>query len=251
MKNNTPHSLQPLAIMGYGQMGKEIEALAGSFPFELVAVLDHGFEKASLDWVKRKPVVIEFSEPEAAPNNIRFCMDHGLPMVVGTTGWNDREEELKSYCQKENGALLKGSNFSPGVNLFFALNAWMARRMNQLSDYRATLHEIHHTRKKDAPSGTAISLAQGLIKEHAQYQDWKLREDMPSDLDGILPVTYERSDEVPGIHQIQWHSADDLLQIKHEAYGRKGFARGALMGAMWIVQHKGWHDVSEMYAFGA
>jgi 4-hydroxy-tetrahydrodipicolinate reductase len=247
--NNTPHSLQPLAIMGYGKMGKEIEALAGSLPFELVAVLDRGFQEKSLDWVGKKPVVIEFSEPESAPENIRFCLEQGLPTVVGTTGWYAHEEELKAYCNKMNGALLKGSNFSPGVNLFFALNAWLANRMNQLSGYRAALHEVHHTRKKDAPSGTAISLAQGLIKEHSGYQDWKLGKDSYSDLEGLLPVTYDRSDDVPGIHQIQWSSEDDMLQIKHEAYGRKGFARGALMGALWIAQRKGWHDVSEMYAF--
>lgn len=221
-----------IALVGYGKMGKIIGEIAESRGHEVVAKLN---ESPTLENLNNPDVVIEFSNPEVAFNNIKICLENKIPVVCGTTGWLDQKPEIEKIATENETAFLYGSNFSLGVNLFFALNEKLADLMKNFSEYKVQLEEIHHTHKKDAPSGTAISLAEGIIKNDNRFDAWKLDETKGNEL-GIFAI---REDEVPGTHSIFYRSEVDEIEIKHTAFNRNGFALGAVIAAEWIQGKKG------------
>ena len=216
-----------IALVGYGKMGKIIDEIATQRNHEIVATLN---ESPNSENLNNADVVIEFSNPEVAFNNIKTCLENKIPVICGTTGWLDQKPEIEKIAAENNTAFLYGSNFSLGVNLFFALNEKLADLMKNFPDYNIQLEEIHHIHKKDAPSGTAISLAEGIIKNNQRFEGWKLDETKEKEL-GILAI---REDEVPGTHSVFYKSSVDEIEIKHTAYSRNGFALGAVIAAEWI-----------------
>lgn len=220
-----------IALVGYGKMGKIIDEISQNRRHEVVARLKETPTKESLN---DADVVIEFSNPEAAFENIKVCLENKIPVICGTTGWLDKKTEIERIAVEQNSAFLYGSNFSLGVNLFFALNEKLAKLMNNVDEYQCQLEEIHHIHKKDAPSGTAISIAEGII-ENSKYEAWKLGETKDKEL-GIFAI---RGDEVPGTHSVFYRSEVDEIEIKHTAFNRNGFALGAVIAAEWIVGKQG------------
>ena len=220
-----------IALVGYGKMGKIIDEISQNRRHEVVARLKETPTKESLN---DADVVIEFSNPEAAFENIKVCLENKIPVICGTTGWLDKKPEIERIAVEQNSAFLYGSNFSLGVNLFFALNEKLAKLMNNVDEYQCQLEEIHHIHKKDAPSGTAISIAEGII-ENSKYEAWKLGETKGKEL-GIFAI---REDEVPGTHSVFYRSEVDEIEIKHTAFNRNGFALGAVIAAEWIVGKQG------------
>ena len=216
-----------IALLGYGKMGKIIDEIATQRNHEIVARLN---ESPNSENLNNADVVIEFSNPEVAFNNIKTCLENNIPVICGTTGWLDQKSEIEKIAAENNTAFLYGSNFSLGVNLFFALNEKLADLMKNFPEYNVQLEEIHHTHKKDAPSGTAISLAEGIIKNDQRFEGWKLEETKEKEL-GIFAI---REDEVPGTHSVFYKSSVDEIEIKHTAYSRNGFALGAVIAAEWI-----------------
>ena len=208
-------------------MGKIIDEIATQRNHEIVARLNESPTSGNLN---NADVVIEFSNPEVAFNNIKTCLENNIPVICGTTGWLDQKPEIEKIAAENNTAFLYGSNFSLGVNLFFALNEKLANLMKNFPEYNVQLEEIHHTHKKDAPSGTAISLAEGIIKNDQRFEGWKLEETKEKEL-GIFAI---REDEVPGTHSVFYKSSVDEIEIKHTAYSRNGFALGAVIAAEWI-----------------
>ena len=221
-----------IALVGYGKMGHIIDEIATKKGHEVVARLN---ETPTLENLNNPDVVIEFSNPEVAFNNIKVCLENKIPVICGTTGWLDRKAEIEEIAVENNSAFLYGSNFSLGVNLFFALNEKLANLMKDFSEYNIQLEEIHHTHKKDAPSGTAISLAEGIIKNNERFDAWKLDETLNKEL-GIFAI---RQDEVPGTHSVYYKSEVDEIEIKHTAFNRNGFAVGAITAAEWIIGKSG------------
>lgn len=221
-----------IALVGYGKMGKIIDEIAVQRGHQIVAKLN---EKPNFENLNDPDVVIEFSQPEVAFENIKFCLEQKIPVICGTTGWLTKKKQIEEIAASNNTAFLYGSNFSLGVNLFFALNEKLATLMKNFPEYNVQLEEIHHTQKKDAPSGTAISIAEGIIKHDARFDAWKLDETKAKEL-GIFAI---REDEVPGTHSVFYKSEVDEIEIKHTAFNRNGFALGAVVAAEWIVGKKG------------
>ncbi len=221
-----------IALVGYGKMGKIIGEIAQKKGHEIVAKLN---ETPTSENLNNPDVVIEFSNPEACFGNIKTCLELGIPVVCGTTGWLQRKSEVEKIALENNTAFLYGSNFSLGVNLFFALNEKLASLMKNFPEFDVQLEEIHHTQKLDAPSGTAISLAEGIIKNDARFDAWKLEETSGNQL-GIFAL---RENEVPGTHRVSYKSEVDEIEIKHTAFNRNGFALGAVIAAEWIQGKSG------------
>ena len=216
-----------IALVGYGKMGKIIHQIALKRGHDVVATLD---ETPTLEKLNNPDVVIEFSSPESAFGNIKFCLENKIPVVAGTTGWLEKKPEIEKIALENETGFLYGSNFSLGVNLFFALNEKLAEMMSPFqNDYSCQLEEIHHIHKLDAPSGTAISIAEGIFK-HSDFKSWKLDETQGSEL-GITAI---REGEVPGTHSVFYRSEVDEIEIKHTAFNRNGFAVGAVIAAEWL-----------------
>lgn len=221
-----------IALVGYGKMGHIIDDIATKKGHEIVAKLN---ETPTFENLNNPDVVIEFSNPEVAFNNIKVCLENNIPVVCGTTGWLDSKPQIEEIALQNNTGFLYGSNFSLGVNLFFALNEKLANLMKDFPEYNVQLEEIHHTHKKDAPSGTAISIAEGIIKNDSRFDAWKLDETQNKEL-GIFAI---REDEVPGTHSVYYKSEVDEIEIKHTAFNRNGFAVGAVIAAEWIIGKTG------------
>lgn len=221
-----------IALVGYGRMGKIIDEIALKRGHEVVARLK---ETPTAENLNNPDVVIEFSLPEVAFDNIKACLENKIPVICGTTGWLERKDEVEKLAVENGTAFLYGSNFSLGVNLFFALNEKLADLMKNVDEYSCQLEEIHHIHKLDAPSGTAISLAEGIIKNNTKFDAWKLEETQEKQL-GIFAI---REDEGPGTHSVYYRSEVDEIEIKHKAYNRNGFALGAVVAAEWIKDKKG------------
>jgi 4-hydroxy-tetrahydrodipicolinate reductase len=220
-----------IALLGYGRMGKEIEKIAISRGHEIVIKKDvHDI----ID-IKLADVAIDFSVPTSAFNNISNCIKNKVPVISGTTGWLEKYEEAVALCKKEQGAFIYASNFSLGVHIFFELNKQLAKMMHSLEDYNISLEEIHHTKKLDAPSGTAITLAEGII-ENSSKKNWELGEKSSEE---NIPIVAKRIPEVPGTHTVLYASEVDTLEIKHTAHSRKGFALGAVVAAEWLADKIG------------
>ncbi|MDV7697886.1 4-hydroxy-tetrahydrodipicolinate reductase [Chryseobacterium soli] len=221
-----------IALVGYGKMGKIIDEIAQKRGHEVVARLK---ETPTVENLNNPDVVIEFSLPEVAFDNIKTCLENKIPVISGTTGWLEKKAEIEKIAVDNDTAFLYGSNFSLGVNLFFALNEKLAALMKNVDEYSCQLEEIHHVHKKDAPSGTAISIAEGIIENNPKFEAWKLEETQGKEL-GIFAV---REDEVPGTHSVFYKSEVDEIEIKHTAFNRDGFALGAVVAAEWIKDKKG------------
>lgn len=235
-----------IALLGYGKMGKIIERIAVSRGHQVVLVVDlDNRADCSVEQLRQADVAIEFTTPAVAVDNYKWCMDAGVPVVSGTTGWLDRWEEVVGYCREKGGGFFYASNFSIGVNIFFRLNKYLAKMMDNFRDYKIFIEETHHIHKLDAPSGTAITLAEGIIKNHSAYRSWKLYqgEELGED---VLPVAAKRIGEVPGIHGVTYKSAVDEIEIRHSAFSREGFAQGAVFAAEFLFGKKGVYGMDDL-----
>lgn len=238
-----------IVLYGYGRMGQEIDRLLKEKDHEVIARLTaENAAQISDDELRQADVVIEFTRPETAIANYKRCLSLNLPVVSGTTGWLDHWDKWTSEVEEKAGSFFYASNFSLGVNLLFALNRQLAKWMNKQSEYNAALTEIHHTGKLDAPSGTAISMAKGLIEEVDRIGDWALvdKPESPLEHNQVLPVFSERVDPTPGTHKLRWRSTIDELEISHVAYSRAGFAQGAIAAAEWLPGRIGLFGMQDM-----
>ncbi len=241
-----------IALLGYGKMGKMIEhCVAGSKEFRISLKINTANRRTiTKEQLQQSDVVIEFSNPASVLENIKWCLDARIPMVIGTTGWHGSMEEVKRWCAETNGSIVFASNFSIGVNILFELNRKLAQLMKSRPEYEVSLAEVHHLQKKDAPSGTAITLADDLIKNSTIKKSWvnmmepfsELTSHNPSD----LIILSRREDAVVGTHMVEYRSAADKIEIRHEAFSREGFAKGALAAASWIHRKKGIFEFSKI-----
>lgn len=226
-----------ILLLGYGKMGQLIDKLATADGHTIIGKInvDNRVELVNIN-TQEVDVAIEFSQPAAAIENIKWCIDHKIPVAVGTTGWLDKKPEVDAYCTNQSGTYLFASNFSIGVNLFFKLNQYLAKLMDRQSQYDVTTKEIHHTQKLDAPSGTSITIAEGIIDNLSRKTTWINKETQAS---SELPIISERVDPAPGTHEVDYSSTVDTIEIKHTAHSREGFAKGAIAVAHWLKDQKG------------
>jgi 4-hydroxy-tetrahydrodipicolinate reductase len=236
-----------IALIGYGKMGKAIEKIAEERGHTIALICNSELSVRVADF-SEIDVAIEFSQPHLAVEHIYFCIENKIPVVVGTTGWNKELPIITERVQAENASVVHASNFSVGVNLFFELNKKLAQLMNTHSEYKAGITEIHHTEKLDAPSGTAITIAEGIIDNYSQLNDWSLvgRDEKSAEKVAILA---ERLPNVPGTHTVHYTSEIDTISITHEAHSRKGFALGAVIAAEWIKDKKGIYTMADVLNF--
>lgn len=220
-----------IALLGYGKMGQVIERIAIERGHEIVLKKD---ETNSFDGLSNADVAIDFSVPIAAVNNISSCFHANVPVISGTTGWLEHYDEIATLCAAKKGGFISSSNFSLGVNIFFELNDYLAKIMSKFDSYKVEMEEIHHTQKLDAPSGTAISLAKGVI-ENSSYTDWTIENPEQNQ----IHIESKRIGTVPGTHTVTYNSSVDAIEIKHTAHNREGFALGAIIAAEWIVGKQG------------
>lgn len=233
-----------IALIGYGKMGQAIERIALQRGHEIVAIVDMDNRDAiDSQAFKSADAAIEFTSPQSAVDNYMKLFSIGMPVVSGSTGWTSQMDEVKEACAKCDGTFIWSSNFSVGVNIFFMLNKYLTKLMNGFPQYTPSMKEIHHVHKLDHPSGTAITLAQGLIAESNRIKDWS---ENPASDEDTLVIAHEREGEVPGTHIISWGAPEDTITIEHKAKGREGFARGAVMAAEWIIGKKGVLTMNQM-----
>ena len=220
-----------IALLGYGKMGKVIERIALERGHEIVLKKD---EFNTFEGLSTANVAIDFSAPSVAVENISAAINLGIPVVSGTTGWLENYHLMEKLCREKNAAFLYGSNFSLGVNVFFELNDYLAKMMAKFKDYKVSMEEIHHVQKLDKPSGTAISLANAIIN-HSDKNNWSIENPKKDD----VFINVKRIDDVPGTHSVYYNSDVDLIEIKHIAHNREGFALGAVIASEWIIGKKG------------
>ncbi len=246
-----------IALLGYGKMGKIIEKIANDRKHEIVLTIDHdNLHELNVENLKKADVAIEFTTPSSVLSNINKCFEAGVPVVVGTTGWHEHLPELKAQYEQNGGTLLYASNFSIGVNIFFHVNKILAKLMNNYPYYEVQVEEIHHTQKLDSPSGTAITIAEGIIENLDTKKDWAniLINDENNTVDDNvkneqLLIESHRIDSVPGTHTVIYDSEVDTIEFKHTAHNRNGFALGAVLAAEWIKDKKGFHSIQDMFDF--
>jgi 4-hydroxy-tetrahydrodipicolinate reductase len=225
-----------IALIGYGKMGKSIEKMATQRGHHISSIVDlDSQEKLSEIAPDNTDVVIEFSNPSSAFDNIGACLRQKVPVISGTTGWLDQLPNIEALCVAHQGTFLTASNFSLGVNIFFKLNEWLSQVIGQFPDYKIDIEETHHLQKLDKPSGTAITLAEDIIKTHPHYRRWALDASKEND----IKIASFRQEEVAGKHVIKYHSSIDTIAITHEAHSREGFTLGAVLVAEWIQDKKG------------
>ena len=236
-----------IALIGYGRMGHEIEAIALKRGHEIKLIIDKD-NTGDLNGnnLKGIDVAIEFSLPSTALDNVSVCLNNKVPVVSGTTGWIDDYEKAVLLCRNNNSAFLHSSNFSIGVNLLFRLNQELARHISKYDEYKVLIEEIHHTKKLDAPSGTAISLAKGIISGHNNYTKWH---NGSGEEKNSVPIVAFREGDVPGTHIITWDSEIDRISLKHEAKNRKGLALGAVVAAEYISSRSGVFTMNDVLGF--
>ena len=226
-----------IALIGYGKMGKTIETIALQRGHSVPIKIDiNNQSEFTAENLQKVDAAIEFTGPHSAKDNILKCLDAGIPVISGSTGWLHDWDKVKQHCKDINGALLYASNFSVGVNIFFEINRQLARLMNHHKDYEVSLEEIHHTEKKDAPSGTAITLAEQIIENLGRKKTWVNHLDASADQ---IAIVSERIDPAPGTHKIKYSSPIDDIEIIHTAHNRQGFATGAILAAEYIKGKKG------------
>jgi 4-hydroxy-tetrahydrodipicolinate reductase len=233
-----------LALIGYGKMGKAIEEIALKRGHTIVITIDeNNLQDFTAEKMTGVQAAIEFTSPHSAYNNIKRCLELGIPVVCGSTGWTDKLEEMKIFCEAKNGSFIYSSNFSVGVNLFFELNKRLAALMADHKEYEVILEETHHTQKKDAPSGTAITLAEQVLGKITRKKQWVNElSDNPEDLE----IISQRIDPAPGTHSIKYSSAIDTIEIIHTAHNRTGFATGAVLAAEFLHNRKGFYSMKDV-----
>ncbi|RTL10866.1 MAG: 4-hydroxy-tetrahydrodipicolinate reductase [Flavobacteriaceae bacterium] len=227
-----------IALLGYGKMGKVIERIALERGHEIVLKKD---QNNTFEGLLNADVAIDFSVPDSAVKNISECLNNAIPVISGTTGWLVDYPKMAQLCEAKNGSFIYASNFSLGVNVFFELNEYLAKMMANLKQYNVSMEEIHHTQKLDAPSGTAITLAEGVIK-HSDYANWTLETPISNE----IHIEAKRIENVPGTHSIFYDSEVDQIEIKHTAHSREGFALGAVVAAEWLVGKKGIFNMKDV-----
>lgn len=227
-----------IALLGYGKMGQVIERIALERGHEIVLKKD---EFNTYDGLSTADVAIDFSVPTAAVSNISSCFHANVPVVSGTTGWLEHYDEMEALCNEKQGGFISSSNFSLGVNIFFELNEYLAKIMAQFDSYKVSMEEIHHTQKLDAPSGTAISLAKGVI-ENSAYAKWTMEDPKPEE----IYIEAKRIGDVPGTHTVTYDSTVDSIELKHTAHNREGFALGAVIAAEWLAGKKGIYTMKDV-----
>ncbi|WP_259069013.1 4-hydroxy-tetrahydrodipicolinate reductase [Mucilaginibacter sp. X4EP1] len=246
-----------IALLGYGKMGKIIEKIAIDRKHEIVLKIDQDNQhELTAENLKKADVAIEFSTPATVLANIKQCFEVGVPVVVGTTGWHDYIDDVKQACQQFDGSIIYATNFSVGVNIFFHINKMLAKLMNNYPYYEVQVEEIHHTQKLDSPSGTAITIAEGIIENLESKKGWAnvltAGNDEATD-DNIkedqLLIESFRIENVPGTHTVIYDSEVDSIEFKHTAHNRNGFALGAVLAAEWVQNKKGFHSVQDMFSF--
>jgi 4-hydroxy-tetrahydrodipicolinate reductase len=232
-----------IALIGYGKMGKEIEQIAISRGHQIGLIIDQNNQNdLSLENLKNIDVAIEFTNPDSAFANYQKCFEANVPVVSGTTGWLNQLNSIKESCNNGQG-FFYASNFSLGVNLFFELNKKLAQLMAPFSDYNVDMEEIHHIHKLDSPSGTALTLAEGILENHPKKEKWIEATSMKED---ELSILAKRHGAVPGTHSITWHSEVDEIKIQHQAYSRKGFALGAVLAAEFMPKRTGFYGMKDL-----
>ncbi len=234
-----------IALFGYGKMGKEIEKIALQRGHQIIFKIESEipYNLTSVD------VAIDFSIPDVALNNIVDCFKNDTPVVSGTTGWLENYDEAIKSCEKNNGSFIYASNFSIGVNIFFELNNHLAKMMNPLNEYSTHIEEIHHTKKLDAPSGTAITLAEGIMK-NSSMNEWELIEKSAKTTSKTIPISSKRLPDIFGTHIVSYQSDIDSIEITHTANNRKGFALGAVIAAEWLLNKKGVYSMKDVLNIG-
>lgn len=232
-----------IVLLGYGKMGKAIEKIALERGHSVVLKISDDINNYN---IKTADVAIDFSIPEAAVKNISHCLKNDVPIISGTTGWLKNYNDMIALAKEKDGAFIYASNFSLGVNIFFELNKQLAKMMSNLKQYDVDLEEIHHTQKLDAPSGTAITLAEGII-ENSTYNNWSLGK---SNVPKTIPIESKRIEEVPGTHFVNYNSPVDAISISHTAHNREGFALGAVIAAEWIIGKTGVFTMNDVLNIG-
>ncbi|WP_445735980.1 4-hydroxy-tetrahydrodipicolinate reductase [Mariniflexile sp.] len=232
-----------IALLGYGKMGKTIEQIAIKRGHTIVLTVDKDDEGYD---ITKADVAIDFSIPNVAFNNISNCLNNGVPVISGTTGWLQDYDKAVALCKEKKSAFIYASNYSLGVNIFFELNKTLAKMMSTLEQYHVTMEEIHHTQKLDAPSGTAISLANDIIANNSNFEAWKLDEAGEK----TIPIVAKRIEDVPGTHTINYKSEVDTITIEHVAHTRQGFALGAIIAAEWIAGKTGVFTMNDVLNIG-
>lgn len=234
-----------IALIGYGKMGRTIEQIAIRRGHNIVSIISSNNQvDFTSDGFKSADIAIEFTSPSAAYGNYLKCFKYNIPVVAGSTGWLDKLCEVKDICNSGEGTMIYSSNFSIGVNIFFQLNRYLAKVMNNFKEYNVSMNEIHHIHKLDHPSGTAITLAEGIIDNMERITGWS-----ETDTDGALVISNEREGEVPGTHQICYKSDVDVINIEHKALTREGFALGAVLAAEWLKGRNGFFTMDDMMNF--
>ena len=237
-----------IALIGYGKMGHMIEQIARERGHEIVSIIDiDNIEDFDSPAFASADVAIEFTAPAMAFDNCLRAIERGIPVVSGTTGWTDRQPELQARCEAGEGTVFWSSNFSIGVNLFLQINRRVAALMQAAPNYHLSMDETHHIHKLDAPSGTAITLAEAILSERPELKGWELTKEPHT---GLLPITAHREGEVPGIHTVTYTSEVDRIVHTHEAFGRQGFALGAVLAAEFAHTHQGWLTMDDMLQLG-
>ncbi|TAE14430.1 MAG: 4-hydroxy-tetrahydrodipicolinate reductase [Bacteroidetes bacterium] len=236
-----------ITLIGYGKMGKTIEKIALQRGHSIAHIIDqHNVQDLALVSPANTDVAIEFTNPESAVLNLRQCIAQGVPVVCGSTGWLQHKPDIEKACLQQKGAFFYASNYSVGVNIFFRLNAYLASMMSKQLAYRASMEEIHHTEKKDAPSGTAITLAEGVLQHLTTLQQWV---NEPTENPTDLPIISKREPNVPGTHSVVYASPVDEIEIKHTAHSREGFATGAVLASEWLQGRQGVFGMEDMLGF--
>ena len=232
-----------IALLGYGKMGKTIEQIAINRGHKIVLTVDKDDENYD---ITKGDVAIDFSIPTVAFKNISNCLNNGVPVISGTTGWLEHYDKAVALCEEKKGAFIYASNYSLGVNIFFELNKTLPKMMSTLKQYNVSMEEIHHTQKLDAPSGTAISLANDIIALNSNFENWQLDESGEK----TIPIVAKRIADVPGTHTIKYESEVDTISIEHIAHNRQGFALGAVVAAEWIVGKSGVFSMNDVLNIG-
>ena len=220
-----------IALLGYGKMGKIVEKLAVKKGHTIVSRIN---QYSSKEEILKADIAIEFSTPQAAVSNIKFCLENDIPIVSGTTGWLVHYDKMIKLCENRNGSFIYASNFSIGVNLFFSINEYVSNLMESWKDYQVSIEEVHHNQKQDIPSGTAVTLAEEIIR-NSDKKNWELNGTEAENIN----ITAKRKNDIKGTHIINYDSNIDTISIKHEAHSRDGFALGAILAAEWLVNKKG------------
>ena len=233
-----------LLLIGYGKMGRAIEGIALKRGHTVVGKIDNREELLKFNSIA--DAAIEFSQPDAVVENLKFCFDKKIPVACGTTGWLEKKKEIEDLCLQSGSSFFYASNYSLGVNIFFKLNEFLARLMNGQSGYDVSIDETHHTQKKDAPSGTAITLTEGIIKNYRSKKEWALNK--TSNPEAIV-INSIRVDPAPGTHVVKYQSTVDDLEIRHTAHSREGFALGAVLVAEWLAGKTGVYSMDDFLKF--